>query len=143
MRSPRRCAPRDDMQTMKNIWIVEDDDDMAHAIQLMLKLLDCDAKAFLSARTAAQTLLSGKQPDLMLLDINMPEVNGLDMLEFVRRRKEWNDMPIVMLTTETADVMVDKAISLGADGYLTKPVTIEELEKALNATLQKYQKGSL
>ena len=128
---------------MKNIWIVEDDEDMAHAVQLMLKLLNCNSMTFLGARPAAQTLLAGNQPDLMILDINMPEVTGLDMLEFVRRRKEWKDMPVIMLSTEAADVTVDKALALGADGYVTKPVTIEELEKAMNMAFQKHQKGLL
>jgi len=128
---------------MKNIWIIDDDEEMTRAIQLMLKLLNCDTTAFLGARPAAQTLLAGKQPDLMILDINMPEVNGLDMLEFVRRRKEWNDLPIIMLSTEAADVTVDKALALGADGYVSKPVTIEEMEKAMNTAFQKHQKGLL
>ena len=128
---------------MKNIWIVDDDEEMTRAIQLMLKLLDCNTTAFFSARPAAQTLLNGKRPDLMILDINMPEVTGLDMLEFVRRRKEWNDLPIIMLSTEAADVTVDKALALGADGYVSKPVTIEEMEKAMNSAFQKHQKGSL
>jgi two-component system chemotaxis response regulator CheY len=126
---------------MKNIWIVDDDEEMARAVKLMLKLLDCNVTAFLGARPAAQTLLSGKQPDLMILDINMPEVSGLDMLEFVRRRKEWKDMPVIMLSTEAADVTVDKAMALGADGYVSKPVTIDELEKAMNSAFQKHQKG--
>jgi len=128
---------------MKNIWIVDDDEEMTRAMQLMLKLLNCNVTAFMGARPAAQTLLSGKRPDLMILDINMPEVSGLDMLEFVRRRAEWNDMPILMLSTEAADVTVDKAMELGADGYVSKPVTIEELEKAINTALEKHQKGSL
>jgi two-component system chemotaxis response regulator CheY len=126
---------------MKNIWIVDDDEEMARAVKLMLKLLDCNVTAFLGARPAAQTLLSGKQPDLMILDINMPEVSGLDMLEFVRRRKEWKEMPVIMLSTEAADVTVDKAMALGADGYVSKPVTIDELEKAMNSAFQKHQKG--
>ena len=128
---------------MKNIWIVDDDEEMARAVQLMLKILNCTTTAFLGARPAAQALLIGKQPDLMILDINMPEVSGLDMLEFVRRRQEWNDLPILMLSTEAADVTVDKALELGADGYVSKPVTIEELEKALNEAFQKHQKGLL
>ena len=128
---------------MKNIWIVDDDEEMTHAMQLMLKLLDCNVTSFLGARPAAQTLLTGKRPDMLILDINMPEVSGLDMLEFVRRRQEWNDLPILMLSTEAADVTVDKALTLGADGYVSKPVTIEELEKAINTAFQKHQKGSL
>ena len=65
-------------------------------------MLNCNTTAFMGARPAAQTLLSGKRPDLLILDINMPEVSGLDMLEFVRRRNEWNDLPILMLSTEAA-----------------------------------------
>jgi len=128
---------------MKDIWIVDDDEEMTRAMQLVLKLLNYNVTAFMGARPAAQTLLTGKRPDLMILDINMPEVSGLDMLEFVRRRNEWNDLPILMLSTEAADVTVDKAMALGADGYVSKPVTIEELEKAINEAFQKHQKGLL
>ncbi len=53
------------------------------------------------------------------------------MLEFMRRRPEWKNLPVIMLSSEAADVMVDKALKLGADGYVMKPVTIEELEKAM------------
>ena len=122
---------------------MDDDEEMTRAIQLMLKLLNCNVTAFLGARLAAQTLISGKQPDLVILDINMPEVSGLDMLDFMRRRKEWNDLPIIMLSTEAADVTVDKALELGADGYVSKPVTIEELEKVMNTAFQKHKKGLL
>lgn len=126
---------------MKRIWIVDDDEEMTNAIRLMLELLDCQATGFLNARSAAQALLAGKRPDLMLLDINMPEVSGLDLLEFLRRRPEWKELPIVMLSSEAADVTVDKALAMGADGYVMKPVTIEEIEKALNAAFSKRQKG--
>ncbi len=125
---------------MKNIWFVDDDEEMGRAMQLMLKLLNCNVRHFLNARAAAQSLMAGERPDLLLLDINMPEVSGLDMLEFLRRRPEWKKLPILMLSTEAADVTVDKALALGADGYVSKPVTIEELEKALNAAFLKYQK---
>ena len=73
---------------MKKIWIVDDDEEMIQAVQLMLKLLNCDVTGHLNARLAAQALLAGGQPDLMLLDINMPEVSGLDMLEFLRKSDE-------------------------------------------------------
>ncbi len=125
---------------MKNIWFVDDDEEMGRAMQLMLQLLDCNVRHFLNARTAAQCLMAGERPDLLLLDINMPEVSGLDMLEFLRRRPEWKQLPILMLSTEAADVTVDKALALGADGYVSKPVTVEELEKAIKAAFLKYQK---
>jgi DNA-binding response OmpR family regulator len=60
------------------------------------------------------------------------------MLEFLRRRPEWKNLPIVMLSSETADSTVDTALKLGANAYVTKPVTLEELEKAMAATLPKH-----
>jgi CheY-like chemotaxis protein len=128
---------------MSTIWLVDDDAEMLHAVQLMLKVIRHDVRAFPGARPAAKALLAGGNPDLLLLDINMPEVSGLDLLEFVRRRPEWRQVPIVMLSTEAADVTVDKALAMGADGYVTKPVTIEELERALQSALQKRKKGAL
>ena len=116
---------------MRHVWIVDDDEEMSHAIGLMLNLLNCDTTSFLTVRSAVQTLLTGKIPDLIILDINMPEVSGLDMLEFLRRRPEWKNLPVVMLSSEAADTIVDKALELGADSYVMKPVTIEELEKAM------------
>ena len=126
---------------MKQVWIVDDDQEMATAMSMMLELLDCKVTRFLNARSAAQTLLTSQHPDMMVLDINMPEVSGLDLLEFLRRRSEWKDMPVVMLSSEAADVTVDRAMELGADGYVMKPVTIDELEKAIDTAFKKYQKG--
>ncbi len=125
---------------MKTIWIVDDDEDMIRAVQLMLQMLNFETRYFLGARPGAQALLGGGKPDLLILDINMPEVSGLDMLEFIRRRAEWDNLPVVMLSTEAADVTVDQAMALGADGYVTKPVMIEELEKTIKSVFQKYGK---
>lgn len=116
---------------MKKIWIVDDDEEMVRAVELMLQLLECEVRHFYSARTAGQTLLGGEQPDLFILDINMPGVSGIDFLEFLRRRKDLRNIPVVMLSTEAADVMIDHAKALGADAYVTKPVAIEELDAAM------------
>ena len=126
---------------MKQVWIVDDDQEMAQAMGMMLELLNFQTTGFLNARSAAQTLLTGECPDMIVLDINMPEVSGMDLLEFLRRRPEWKDLPVVMLSTEAADVTVDEAMELGADGYVMKPVTLEELEKAIETAFQKRQKG--
>jgi CheY-like chemotaxis protein len=125
---------------MKDVWTVDDDEEMSRAIGLMLKMLDCDVTAFHNVRSAAQLFASGKKPDLLVLDINMPEVTGLDMIEFLRRRPETKSLPIVMLSSEAADTMVDKAMELGADSYVMKPVTIEELEKAMSTAFYKNMK---
>ena len=123
---------------MKNIWVVDDDEEMSRAIGLMLKMLDCQVTTFHNVRSAAQSLAAGKRPDLIILDINMPEVSGLDMVEFLRRRKDSKNLPIVMLSSEATDIIVDKALELGADAYVMKPVTIEELEKAMATAFYKH-----
>jgi len=126
---------------MKQIWIVDDDEEMGQAIGLMSKLLDSEATLFLSARSAVQTLLMGKQPDLMIIDIDLPEISGLDLTEFLRRRPEWREMPIVILSSEAADTMVEKALRYGGDAYLVKPVSLEELNEAFATAYSKHKIG--
>lgn len=123
---------------MKHIWIVDDDEEMSRAVGLMLKLLDCEVASFFNVRAAAQTILIGRRPDLIILDLNMPEVSGLDMIEFLRRRPESMNIPIVMLSSEAADTIVDKALELGADAYIRKPITLQELEKAMTTAFDKH-----
>lgn len=123
---------------MKKVWVIDDDEEMTRAVGLMLKMLECEVTSFHTVRAAAQKLLSGEKPDLFLLDINMPEVSGLDMIEFLRRRPESKDLPIIMLSSEAADSMVDRALELGADDYVMKPVTIDELEKAMETAFDKH-----
>jgi DNA-binding response OmpR family regulator len=123
---------------MKQVWIVDDDEEMGRAVGLMLKMLDCEVTSFQNARSVAKRLLTGKTPQVLILDINMPEVSGLDLLEFLRRRPEWKKLPIVMLSSESADSTVDQALQLGADAYIMKPVTLEELERAMTMALQNH-----
>ena len=124
---------------MKTLWYVDDDSEMIQAVKLMLRLLGYDTRSFIDARIAAKLLLAGERPDVLLLDINMPEVSGLDMLEFVRRKDQWKNLPIIMLSSEADDLHVDKAMELGADTYVFKPVTIEELEVALKTAEEKHK----
>jgi PleD family two-component response regulator len=60
------------------------------------------------------------------------------MVEFLRRRPESKNIPIIMLSSEATDIMVDRAMELGADAYVMKPVTIEELEKAMATAFYKH-----
>lgn len=125
---------------METIWYVDDDGEMIRAVKLLLQLLDYETRSFSDARVAAKALLAGEKPDLLMLDINMPGVTGIDLLEFVRRRSQWNDLPIIMLSSEAADLQVDTALDLGADAYVFKPVTLDELEEALNRAKAKRVK---
>ncbi len=122
---------------MKIAWFTDDDQDMIKALSLMLRLLDYETRSFPNARRAARALLTGQRPDLLILDINMPEVSGLDLLEFIRSRRQWDDLPVIMFSSEAADVQVDHALALGADAYIFKPVTLDELEAAIAQAMQK------
>ena len=97
---------------MQTVWLVDDDQEMITAVQLMLKLLHYESRYFLSARLAAQALLAGERPAALILDVSMPEVTGIDFLEFLRQRPEWKSLPVVMLSSEAADVQVDTALGL-------------------------------
>ncbi|MFQ5942980.1 MAG: response regulator [Anaerolineales bacterium] len=120
---------------MRRAWIIDDDDEMSHAVRLMLELLDFEVRTWREARTAAQALLAGQKPELIVLDINMPEVTGMDFLEFIGMRTELKGLPVIMLSTEASDVRVDQAMKLGASGFVSKPVTIEELESVIKKVL--------
>jgi CheY-like chemotaxis protein len=121
---------------MKVAWIIDDDDEMLHAVKLMLQLLRYRVELFREARLAASKLNEGVRPYVIVLDNKMPEVSGLDMLEFLRLREELRSIPVVMLSTESADSSVDEAMEKGADAYIFKPVTLEELERVIAQAVQ-------
>lgn len=122
---------------MKSAWLVDDDEEMATAVGLMFKLLGYRTQSFLDAPSAAAALLGDQRPDLVLLDINMPQVSGKDFLEFVRQRKEFDSLPILMLSSEFSDTRINELLQLGADGYVTKPVSMDELEAAIKRSSEK------
>ncbi|HOE91249.1 MAG TPA: response regulator, partial [Candidatus Cloacimonadota bacterium] len=66
-------------------------------------------------------------PDLIFLDINMPGMNGYDLLKIIKTSDEYKHIPVMMVTTEGERKNVIKAIQAGADNYLTKPFTPEDL----------------
>jgi DNA-binding response OmpR family regulator len=123
---------------MRVAWIIDDDDEMRQAIKLMLDLLGFEVAIYRDAPSASRDLLAGKQPTVIILDIMMPGVSGIDMLEFMRQEKNFTEIPIVMLSSETTDVQVDEAMDLGADAFVFKPVTLDELENAIQQAILKH-----
>ncbi|MCB9135809.1 MAG: response regulator [Anaerolineales bacterium] len=119
------------MRTLKIAWSIDDDAEMGYIIRLMLKSLGFEARSFLHPREAVQLMLNGTSPDLIILDMNMPGVTGIDVLEFIRSRERWDHISIVILSVESADEMVERAMNLGADGYVFKPMTMDELDEAI------------
>ncbi len=116
---------------MKTAWMVDDDKDITQAMERMMRLLGYELRSFPNAGTAGMAILRGERPELILIDVNMPEVSGLELLSFMRSRVSWDGVPAVMVSAETADVAVDEAFRRGADAYLFKPSTLEEVKKAV------------
>jgi CheY-like chemotaxis protein len=118
---------------MRDVWVIDDDNEMAYAVGLMVKLLGHTTQTFTDPQKAARLMMRNVQPSLIILDMNMPNITGFQMLDFIRQQLKWKHIPIVILSVESADVLIDRALEKGADFFLSKPMTIEELDNALNA----------
>ena len=115
------------------IFIVEDDPEIRELEQYALESSGFQAESFSSA-APFYTALSAGTPDLILLDILLPGLNGLEVLR--RYRKDGGSAPVILLTAR--DTVVDKVAGLdsGADDYVTKPFAIEELLARIRAALR-------
>jgi len=117
---------------MKAAWFVDDDVDMVRAIRLMLEALGYEVKTFLNARDTAKALIDSDHPEILLIDIMMPQVSGIDLLKFIRENRKWDRMPTMVLSAGVSEDQVEIANKEGADGYVFKPVTLDELEMAIS-----------
>lgn len=80
---------------------------------------------------ALEWLAANDRPDLMITDINMPRMDGFDLVETVRSQGSYGDMPILVLSTESSDDKVDRARQAGADGWIVKPFDPAQLVSAI------------
>jgi len=83
----------------------------------------------------ALKVLESKKVGLVLSDINMPNMDGLQLLTSVRARQEWSGIPFIMITTEGSEAKVLEAIQLGAQGYVRKPFTAEQIKEKVSSCL--------
>lgn len=118
--------------TVKKILVVDDSETIRLEVTRTLSHAGFD---LLEARDGAEGLaLAGKNPDLSLviLDVNMPVMNGLDMLERLRQNPTTADIAVLLMTTEAEDRLIDRAKKAGAKGWFIKPVKPEMLLMAVN-----------
>ena len=120
---------------MSKILIVEDEVKIARFVTLELEHEGYEVKAAHDGRTGLG-LCESWQPDLMILDLMLPELSGI---EVCRRLRQTSDVPIIMLTAK--DDVSDKVMGLdmGADDYMTKPFAIEELLARIRVNLKKHR----
>jgi len=114
-----------------NVLIIEDDRRTAESLAAQVSVLGHTVAVALGPRMALRQL-SEVIPDVILLDINMPGVNGLEVLRFLRRDPPTADVPVIVVTANDSIEMRRAAHDAGATFYLVKPPMLDEIEGALN-----------
>lgn len=120
---------------MPNILVVEDSPTMRQLISFAMKRIP-DARV-IEATDGVDALkkLSSDKIDLILCDINMPVMDGLKLVSLVRGNVTFKDIPIIMVTTEGAEEDRKRALAIGANAYLPKPIQTQELIKLVTTYL--------
>ncbi|KIH77365.1 chemotaxis protein CheY [Geoalkalibacter ferrihydriticus DSM 17813] len=83
----------------------------------------------------ALRMLPREKFDLVITDINMPDINGLELVSFIKRNDQYKAIPLVIVSTEGSERDREKGLKLGADAYLVKPFSPEELQKLVKKYL--------
>lgn len=122
------------MKEKQNVLVVDDEPHIVNLVKLSLDKDLYNVVGVYSAREAIKTLKKFK-PDLMLVDIMMPGMNGFDFCDQVRKEKQTMNTPIIILSAKSQISDKLQAIDAGADDYITKPFDPIELEKRIQTNL--------
>ena len=115
---------------MSTALIIDDNRQTADALQQMLDVLDVEARVSYGSSPAIE-LLGKFTPSLILLDINMPGVDGLEVLAYLRREPRLAPVPVVVITSDDQPETRNRVMKGGATAMLIKPATLDALEDAL------------
>ena len=132
-------APRSESHTgsMKRIALIEDDADIAYTIRLNLRKEKRYQVEHYISGIAALAALQEKPFDLIILDLNLPDIDGLALCRELRRVDETRRVPIIMLTARVEERDKLLGFEIGADDYITKPFSMRELLARVNAHLRR------
>lgn len=126
---------------MKKIYCVEDDQNIKELIEYTLKQTGFDVVGFECASTFFKALESTPLPDLVILDIMLPDKDGLEILADLKKNKLYAHLPVIFLTAKSGQLDTVKGLDSGADDYITKPFDILELVSRINAVLRRMPKN--
>ena len=119
--------------------LVIDDEEMIRT--MLSKCLDAEGFLVYAAESAKKALeLMPVTPDIILLDINMPEMDGLELCQFIRKHIS---CPIVFLTARVTEQDLINGLSVGGDDYITKPFSVDELLARISAHLRREERKSI
>jgi len=125
-------------EASKKILVIEDEPSIRNNIMLMLKVERYSSSGAENGRLGLEMARSDP-PDLILCDVMMPEMDGFAVLEALRAEPRLADIPFIFLTALDDRTSMRRGMNLGADDYLPKPFTRNELMEAVNSRLQKYE----
>ena len=121
---------------MALIYIVEDDKNISERESFSLKNAGHQTVEFPDGRSFYKELAE-KKPDLILLDIMLPDEDGLSILRKIREKRETKRIPVIMVTAKTTEIDKVKGLDNGADDYMTKPFGVMELVSRVKALLRR------
>ena len=115
------------------VLVIEDDAPVRNLIVTTLKTHDY---RFLTAKDGAEAIMmaSSHNPDVVFLDLGLPDMDGIDV---IRQIRSWSNMPIIVISARSEDTDKIEALDAGADDYLTKPFSVEELLARLRVTIRR------
>lgn len=123
------------------IYLLEDDDSIRKLIDYSLKSQGFECEGF-SLPSQFWAEIAEKKPELILLDIMLPEEDGISILKKLRKNSETSRIPIIMLTAKDTEFDVVTGLDAGADDYITKPFGMMSLISRIKAVLRRYEKNT-
>lgn len=127
------------MENKQLVYIVEDDTSIRELEMYALKNANFDVIGFGEGASFLNEL-DQKIPDMILLDIMLPQDDGLELLTHIRNTPQYSDIPVVMVTAKTSEIDAVKGLDMGADDYITKPFGVMELVSRVKAILRRTEK---
>ena len=126
---------------MSLVYCLEDDDGIRELILCALKSGGYEAEGFPTANEF-KVAIKNKLPDIALLDIMVPDEDGISVLKYLKKSQLTCDVPVIMLTAKSNEIDKVNGLELGADDYITKPFGIMELLSRIKAVLRRSNKQS-
>lgn len=128
------------MEENQLVYIVEDDTSIRELETYALKNASFEVSGFTDG-IAMMTAMEHRVPDIILLDIMLPNEDGLDILNKIRNSALYCNIPVVMVTAKTSEIDAVKGLDMGADDYITKPFGVMELVSRVKAILRRLDRG--
>jgi len=123
------------------ILVVDDDEGVQKLVGTLLQRSNMKPIQAMSATEAAQLLRQFPHPDLMLLDIMLPEISGIDFLKQMRSKTVFDGLPVIILSALADPKTIREGLDAGADRYLTKPYLVNNLIKTITEVLRARGEG--